>query len=159
VHTGGIVVVMQRERDPAARAIQDEARARAGVKVVHIGDAALDALPLIAHLRRGAVIAMQIDRVPPGMRSRRVSFLGAPWQAPEGPITLAALSGAPILPIFMHRLGFLHYEAVVSPPIWLPRRPTEAERSAAAAQMVGAMERFLRAHPTQWFHFVADARA
>lgn len=157
VHQGGIVVVMQRERDPGARAIQDEARARAGVKVVHIGDEALDALPLLTHLRRGAVIAMQIDRVVPGMRSRRVSFLGAPSQAPEGPITLAALSGAPILPIFTHRLGFLEYEAVVSPPIYLPRRPSEAERDAAAAQMVGAMERFVRAHPTQWFHFVDDA--
>jgi len=156
VHEAGIVVVMQPERDPAARAIHDEARARAGIKVVHIGDDPLDALPLLAHLKRGAIVAMQIDRVPPGMRSRPVSFLGAPWQAPEGPLLLAALSGAPLLPIFTRRLGFLEYEAVVSPPIWLPRRPTEAERDAATTQMVQAMERFVRANPTQWFHFVDD---
>ena len=154
IHEGGIVIAMQRERDPAAREIQDAARRRAGVEVAHVGEGPLDALPLLGHLRRGAVVAMQLDRIPPGMRSRPVTFLGEPARAPEGPLVLAALSGAPILPIFTHRLGFLEYEAVVSPPIDLPRRPTEAQRDAAAAEMMGAMERFLRAHPTQWFHFV-----
>ena len=99
---------------------------------------------------------LQIDRVPPGMRSREVNFLGGRWRAPEGPIALAALSGAPILPVFTHRLGFLEYEAVVAPPIRLARRATEEEREAAAAEMIGAMERFIRAHPTQWFHFAGD---
>ncbi|WP_437683317.1 lysophospholipid acyltransferase family protein [Sorangium sp. So ce131] len=156
VHPEGVVLAMQRERDAEARAIQDEARQRAGVQVVHVGDGPLDALPLLGHLRRGGVVAMQIDRVPPGMRCREVTFLGARWRAPEGPLALAALSGAPILPVFTHRLGFLDYEAVVSPPIWLPRRPTEAERDRAAAEMMGAMERFVRAHPTQWFHFTGE---
>ncbi|WP_437641582.1 lysophospholipid acyltransferase family protein [Sorangium sp. So ce854] len=156
VHPEGVMLAMQRERDPEARAIQDEARRRAGVQVAHIGDGPLDALPLLSHLRRGGVVAMQIDRVPPGMRSREVPFLGARWRAPEGPIALAALSGAPILPVFTHRLGFLDYEAVVSPPIWVARRATEEERDSAAAAMMGAMERFVRAHPTQWFHFSGD---
>ncbi|AUX43314.1 hypothetical protein SOCE26_047590 [Sorangium cellulosum] len=156
VHPEGVMLAMQRERDPEARAIQDEARQRAGVQVVHIGDGPLDALPLLGHLRRGGVVAMQIDRVPPGMRCREVTFLGERWRAPEGPLALAALSGAPILPVFTRRLGFLDYEAVVSPPISLPRRPTEAERDRAAAAMMGAMERFVRAHPTQWFHFTGE---
>ncbi|WP_437820924.1 lysophospholipid acyltransferase family protein [Sorangium sp. So ce1078] len=156
VHPGGVMLAMQRERDADARAIQDAARQRAGVQVVHIGDGPLDALPLLKHLQRGGVVAMQIDRVPPGMRSREVAFLGARWRAPEGPIALAAMSGAPILPVFTHRLGFLEYEAVVAPPIWLARRASEAERDRAAAEMMAAMERFVRAHPTQWFHFTGD---
>ncbi|WP_437738150.1 LpxL/LpxP family acyltransferase [Sorangium sp. So ce1335] len=156
VHPEGVMLAMQRERDPEARAIQDAARQRAGVQVAHIGDGPLDALPLLSHLRRGGVVAMQIDRVPPGMRSREVPFLGARWRAPEGPIALASMSGAPILPVFTHRKGFLDYEAVVSPPIWVARRASEEERDRAAAAMMGAMERFLRAHPTQWFHFSGD---
>lgn len=156
VHPGGVVLAMQRERDPEARAIQDAARRRAGVEVVHIGEGPLDGLPLLRQLGRGGVVAMQIDRVPPGMRCREVTFLGTRWRAPEGPLTLAALSGAPILPVFTRRIGFLEYEAVVAPPIWLPRRPTEAERDRAAAEMMGAMERFVRAYPTQWFHFVDE---
>ncbi|WP_437729019.1 LpxL/LpxP family acyltransferase [Sorangium sp. So ce861] len=156
VHPEGVMLAMQRERDAEARAIQDAARQRDGVQVVHIGDGPLDALPLLKHLQRGGVVAMQLDRVPPGMRSREVTFLGARWRAPEGPIALAAMSGAPILPVFTHRLGFLEYEAVVAPPIWLPRRPTEEERDRAAAEMMAAMERFVRAHPTQWFHFTGE---
>ncbi|WP_437282858.1 lysophospholipid acyltransferase family protein [Sorangium sp. So ce375] len=156
VHPAGVMLAMQRERDAEARAIQDAARQRAGVQVVHIGEGPLDALPLLKHLQRGGAVAMQIDRVPPGMRSREVAFLGGRWRAPEGPIALAALSGAPILPVFTHRLGFLEYEAVVAPPIRLARRATEEERDAAAAEMMRAMERFVRAHPTQWFHFTSD---
>jgi lauroyl/myristoyl acyltransferase len=156
VHPAGVMLAMQRERDAEARAIQDAARQRAGVQVVHIGEGPLDALPLLKHLQRGGAVAMQIDRVPPGMRSREVAFLGGRWRAPEGPIALAALSGAPILPVFTHRLGFLEYEAVVAPPIRLARRATEQERDAAAAEMMRAMERFVRAHPTQWFHFASD---
>jgi phosphatidylinositol dimannoside acyltransferase len=154
VHEGEVVVVMQRERDERARALQDQARSRAGVKVVHIGDSAFDALTLLAHLRRKAVVAMQIDRVPPAMRSRTVRFFGEPWQVPEGPLTLAAVSGAPILPVFTRRLGFMEYEAVVAPPIRLPRRPSSAEMHGAAEQLMGAMADFVRENPTQWFHFV-----
>src|SRR6185503_18749212 len=99
VHPGEVVVVMQRERDALARKIQDEARSRAGVKVVHIGESAFDALALLGHLRRRSVVAIQIDRVPPGVRGRQVRFFGAPWLAPEGPLKLAAVSGAPILPV------------------------------------------------------------
>lgn len=153
VHKTDVVIVMRRERDERAQALQDAARERAGVRVVHIGDNALDALPLLRHLRTGAVVAMQIDRSYPGMRTRPVEIFGGTWQAPEGPLTLAALSGAPILPIFMRRIGHMEYEAQVDPPIRLPRRPTEAHYDEAAQRMMGAMERFVTANPTQWFHF------
>jgi KDO2-lipid IV(A) lauroyltransferase len=154
IHPGEVVVAMQRERDPEARAIQDGARARAGVKVVHIGGSPFDALPLLRHLQNRAVVAMQIDRVPAGMRHRTVHLFGGPWPAPEGLLTLAALSGAPILPVFTRRLGFLEYEAIVSPAIRLPRRPSPEELDGAAQRMMNAMQDFVRAYPTQWFHFV-----
>lgn len=154
VHTGDVVVVMQREPDDAARAIQDEARTRAGVKVEHIGTSALDALTLLGHLRRNAVVALQIDRVPAGMRCRTATLFGAPWQVPEGPLSLAAVSGAAILPVFTRRLGFMHYEAIVAPPVRLPRRPTPEALDAAAQAITNALENFIRLYPTQWFHFV-----
>src|SRR5262249_36250424 len=52
VHPADVVVVMQRERDEQARAIQDEARTRSGVKVVHVGETPLDSLPLLAALKK-----------------------------------------------------------------------------------------------------------
>jgi phosphatidylinositol dimannoside acyltransferase len=156
VHPGEVWVVMQRERDEHARAIQDYARERAGVKVAHIGESAFDALPLLHALRRNAVVAMQLDRVPPGMRSREAKLPGGAWRIPEGPLTLGAVSGAPILPIFTRRLGFMQYEAEVAEPIRVARRPSEAELDVAAQAMANAMHAFIRKHPTQWFHFVDE---
>jgi KDO2-lipid IV(A) lauroyltransferase len=154
VHPADVIVVMQRERDERARAIQDAVRLRTGVKVFHMGDSPLDALPLLRQLRDRSVVALQIDRVPPGIRTRQTTFLGLPWLLPDGPFALAALSGAPILPVFTRRVGFMHYEAIVEPPIRVLRRPSAADLDQAARSVAGAMERFVRAYPTQWFHFV-----
>jgi KDO2-lipid IV(A) lauroyltransferase len=87
------------------------------------------------------------------MRTRAVRFLGHSWQIPEGPLSLAALTGAPILPVFTRRLGFLEYEALVHPAIRLPRRPTQDQLDGAAQRMAGDLEAYVRAHPTQWFRF------
>jgi len=148
-----VVVVMARERDERARALQDELRTRAGVRVVHIGETAFDALPLLRLLKQDCVVAMQIDRVPAGMRARTVDVEGTAWQVPEGPLQIAALSGAPIMPVFTRRLGFMAYEAMAHPPIRLPRRPTPAELDEAALKLATAMTSFIRKHPTQWFNF------
>jgi lauroyl/myristoyl acyltransferase len=153
VHPGEVLVAMRRERDDDARALQDRSRTRTGVRVVHIGEDPLDALPLLQHLRKGAAVAMQIDRVPTGMRSRPVTFFGEPWHAPEGILRLASLSGAPIMPVFTRRVGFMEYEATVSRGIFVPRRATDEELDDAAQRMIRALEQFVSSYPTQWFHF------
>ena len=107
LQTAEVMVVMQREQNNAARQLHDEARRRAGVKVVHVGDDPLSALPLLQHLRhRAGVVAMKFDRSVGDIRGRAVTFLGEPWQVPDGIFRLAALSGAPILPVFTRRRGF-----------------------------------------------------
>jgi phosphatidylinositol dimannoside acyltransferase len=144
---------MQRERDERAQALQDSARDRAGIRVAHIGSSPLDALPLLAHLRKRGVVAVQIDRLPEGMRSRQVELFGEPWELPEGPLMLAAVSGAPIIPVFTRRLRHMEYEVLVGKAIFLPRKPTPEDLDEAARSTIVQMERFVRANPTQWFHF------
>lgn len=151
-----VVIVMARERDSGARRVQDEMRKKAGVDVVHIGDSPLDALPLLKHLKENAIIAVQIDRTPSHMRAKDTTLLGQPWRIPEGPFRLAATSGAPILPIFTRRLGFLHYEAVLFPPIHISRRPTPEELDQAAQQLTDDFGSFLRTNATQWFDFARE---
>jgi KDO2-lipid IV(A) lauroyltransferase len=68
-------------------------------------------------------------------------------------LSLAALTGAPIVPVFTRRLGFLEYELINHPPIHLPRRPSPAELDAAAQSLAGALESFVRMHPTHWVRF------
>ncbi|MBW2527513.1 MAG: lysophospholipid acyltransferase family protein [Deltaproteobacteria bacterium] len=152
-----VMVVMEPEPDRAARELQDQARRRAGVTIAHVGDDPLASLPLLGHLRRrGGVVAMKFDRSHPGMRSRSVRFLGEPWQVAEGPLRLAALSGAPIVPVFTRRLGFLTYQLINMAPIHLPRRPSDGQLSQAGQRLATALEGFVRAYPTHWFRFSDD---
>lgn len=151
-----VVIVMEREANEAARRVQDRYRGERGLKVLHVGQHPTDALPLVAHLKRGGVAALQLDRVPPSGRVVETSLFGAPFGVPEGPFRLASLSGAALVPVFARRLGFFEYELSISEPIRLPRRPSEAELQEGASRAVRAMEAFVRGCPTQWFHFGRD---
>ena len=148
-----VLLVMEREANAEAGELQDRQRSERGLKVLHIGSHPTDALPLIAHLKKGGVAALQLDRVPLSGRVVEVSLFGAPFRAPEGPFRLASLSGAQVVPVFARRRGFFDYELEISEPIALGRRPTPEQLGAAAQQAVSAMERVVSASPTQWFHF------
>lgn len=153
LHDVEMMLVMRPERDARAQQLTDAVRAKAGVRIAHLGDDPLAALPLLAHLRKGGVVAMQMDRLPQGMRGRKSELFGAPFFVPEGPLRLASLSGAPILPVFTRRLGYMEYDVHVAPPVRLPRRPDPVDLDRAARVVLQAMEDFVRENPTQWFHF------
>lgn len=146
-------MVMAPEPDARAREMHDQARARQGVTIFHVGDDPLSGLPLVRHLRGGGIVAMQIDRTPPSMKSHPTTLFGAPWRVPLGPFQLAQLTGVPIVPIFTARIGFLEHLIHVDPWIELPRRATPEELDAAIQTAVRAMETFIARFPTQWFHF------
>jgi KDO2-lipid IV(A) lauroyltransferase len=148
-----VLVVMLAESDAAARRMHDSVRERSGVRVMHVGDHPLDALPLLRHVRNGGVVAIQLDRAAPGGRHLDVVLFDAPAHLPEGPFRLAALSGAPIIPIFAHRRGYFRYEFSVAAPITVPRHATPLELTRAAASAASTMQAFISRHPTEWFHF------
>lgn len=152
-HVLDVMIVEQAERDVASRAIQDGAREAHGLRVAHAGGDPLAALPLVRHLRERGVVALQIDRVPEGFRSREVTLFGSPARVPEGPLRLSMLTGAPLLPVFAARSGHRRYELVVGAPLRVPRRATEGELGDYAQTLADALQEFVRAHPTQWFHF------
>jgi lauroyl/myristoyl acyltransferase len=152
-HALRVMIAEVPERDAGARALQDDARRAHGLLVAHVGDDPLSALPLARHLRQGGAVALQIDRAPRGLRTRTVSMFGAPARVPEGPLRLAMLTGAPIVPVFAARTGHRRYEVFVHAPVRLSRDATDAVLDEGAQRLADAMQHFVRAHPTQWFHF------
>lgn len=148
-----VILVMQREANAEAGELQDHHRSQRGLRMLHVGEHPTDALPLIAHLKKGGVAALQLDRVPPSGRVIDVSLFGAPFVVPEGPFRLASLSGAQVVPVFARRLGFFDYELEISEPIAVGRRPEPDQLRAGAQQAVSAMQAFVAECPTQWFHF------
>jgi KDO2-lipid IV(A) lauroyltransferase len=151
-----VTIVMRPEASAGARAVHAAVRAQRGVEVVHVGQDATDALPLLRRLRGGGVVAFQIDRVPPGTRGLAVELFGRPSQVPEGPFRIAALAKVPLLPLFVRRVGHFDYELWGGPALSVPPRPSHAQLRAVAAKATWELERFLRAHPTQWFCFDGD---
>lgn len=152
-----VVMVMEAERDGAARDLSDRARRATGLEVAHVGADPFASLPFLHRLRDGAAIAIQIDRVPAGMRGLPVRMFGEAREIPEGPLRLAQLSGAPIVPIFCARLGYRSYFAEVFEPCHLPRRPTPEQLGSTAQKLADAMHDFVRRYPTQWFNFATHS--
>ena len=148
-----VVMVMEAERDGRARDLQDDLRRGTGLEVAHVGSDPFASLPFLRRLRDGAAIAIQIDRVPDGMRGIPVRMFGGPHEVPEGPLRLAQLSGAPIVPIFCARLGYRSYFAEVFEAVHVPRRPEPEQLETGAQKMADAMSDFVVRHPTQWFNF------
>jgi KDO2-lipid IV(A) lauroyltransferase len=148
-----VMIVEEAESDPATASIQDAARCAHGVAVVHVGDDPLSALAIVRHLRTGGIVALQVDRVRKGMRAIAVTLFGVPEMVPIGPAKISMLTGAPIVPLFASRVGFRRYEVDVGAPVRLVRGASEAEVAGAMQGIAGALEGFVRRHPTQWFHF------
>lgn len=148
------VIVMAHEADPNAERLHDEIRGKAKIRVVHVGSDPLDALPLLAQLRRGGTVAMQLDRSPPGMRTVPVRLFDEEGAAlPEGPFHLARLARVPLVPIFCARTGFRRYRIVISPPIRLDRSDPPSATEKAAQTIADRITTFLRTYPSQWFNF------
>jgi lauroyl/myristoyl acyltransferase len=148
-----VMIAETPERDAGASEIQDRVRRAQGLLVTHVGDDPLSALPLARHLREGGAVALQLDRLPSGQRRRAITLFDRPGHIPEGPLRLAAVTGAPVLPVFAARTGHRRYEVHIFPPQRIARDAPEAELNRAAQALGDAMQTFLRAHPTQWFHF------
>jgi KDO2-lipid IV(A) lauroyltransferase len=151
-----LMIVEAAEHDAAANAIQDDARSTVRLRVVHVGDDPLSALPLVKHLHDGGAVALQIDRTPRTARAREVTMFGQRGRIPEGPLRLAAMTGAPIVTAFVARVGHRRYEVVVSTPIRLERAAGQDALDAAAQELAARLERFVCVHPTQWFHFRSE---
>ena len=79
-------------------------------------------------------------------RTIEVTFLGRQARFLPGVVTLARLTGAPVLMAFAHRSAdYRHQVLEISPPV-----PMEGETAAAFGRCVAAMDAAIRAHPAEW---------
>ena len=147
---GRAVNVVLRPEDSDAAPFEEEARRRAGVRVVPAGESAWNGLDLLLSLRRGEIVAIQGDR-PFGPVQQRVSLFDAPVDLPAGPFLLAQSSGAPILAVCVPIRGHSRCRVVVEGPIRVGQG--EDDVRTAVETFARILETFVAAHPTQWFNF------
>lgn len=126
------------------------------VKTVDLKQGIPATLELLQALRRNEIVAMQGDRVYQ-RHTLSVPFFSQPTSFPVGPFVLSQVSGAPVLPAFVIRRGWLRYQVLMGDPI-APVPPGKgAEEDAgmceAMSQAVQFLEAALVAHHDQWMNF------
>lgn len=108
---------------------------------------------LIKVLRSGGAIALVADRDVTG-KGIRVEFFGAEASMPVGPVALADLTGADLIPVGVYFKKGAGHRIVVHEPVELPDIPDREERVAQGAQeFAQVLEGIIREAPSQWHLF------
>lgn len=149
-----INIVMAREVNATTHEYVRAARERAGVRVIYSDTSVFSSLNMIRALQRNEVVAIQLDRSLGAGGTRLVPFFGMPAAFPSGPFILARLAGAPLVPVFIPRLGTRRYAIRVSGCFRLTREARDARAlQRVMTEVVQAFEEVVREFPTQWFQF------
>jgi predicted LPLAT superfamily acyltransferase len=140
--------------------MQKEDLRRAGVTIIGVdqeGGSPFAAVDGIRFLQSGGIVSMTGDIVwRIDQRKVRVRFLGHDAYVPEAPYIFALLSGAPLFVFFAFRSGKNSYHFTLSDPIVIrphARKDRKQAITEAAQQYADLLEKMLREHPFEWYHF------
>jgi lauroyl/myristoyl acyltransferase len=141
-------VLMAPEHEPGIQHLLRQGSQAAGLHFVTNEGAAVFVQLLMA-LRRGDVVAVQMDRATGHRSDVSVPFFGMPALFPLGPFLLARAAQVPVLPCFCVMRPDSRYE------IWVDQAITIApgHEEAALRQMVSVLERYIAMAPNQWYNF------
>jgi lauroyl/myristoyl acyltransferase len=103
---------------------------------------------LAERLRAGRAICLVADR-DLSRNGIEVQFFGEPTRMPGGPSVLAAMTGAPVLPVglWFTEDGWGHR---VNPPIEVPEGRPRDKVAAGTQAVADVFAREIAAHPTDW---------
>jgi len=139
---------------PEIRALLNQA-SKARFRLLPLTGSPTDAIPLVAAMRRGEVVAMLGDRAY-GSPVARIPFLGGTASFPVGAYVLAAIAGAPLVHVFNLREPGGHYRFFGFPP-QRPQMPPHDQRDARlrdyATRFAQDLETILKRDPLQWYNF------
>lgn len=152
-----IVMVRAPETDPDTREYEQNLHERTAGDAVQIDFSTRAnelALDLLHALQRGEIVAIQGDRVTPGITAMQATLFGKSTALPAGPFALAMTARVPIYPVFVMRRGRRRYRLVVAKPLVVERtRDRAAAFDRALAEWTRELETVIRASWFQWFTF------
>jgi lauroyl/myristoyl acyltransferase len=148
-----LTIVAMAEADPATNALRRDMRDRMGVETLEVRQSLETPLAIRRTLAANRVVAFLVDRHVERDRIE-VSFLGRRTWFLQTPAVFAYLTGAPIIPCFLERVGPGQFTTVALPPIVVDRTlPRAAAIQLATQQMAAALESRIRLKPHLWYHF------
>lgn len=145
------IAVVHRPRDnPLLDEIAASLREHTGVDLLARGSAARAAL---RGLRDGKVLAMPLDQNASRREGVFVPFFGRLACTRDGPARIAMKTGAPVLPVFIERVGeTMRHRVRVHPPLELVPECDDPQAALVenVARMTNAIETAIRRAPDQW---------
>ena len=151
-----IVMVRAPEVDPETRQFE-ESRLPTGEALrvdfnVKSSELAID---LLHALQRKELVAIQGDRVTPGIASFTGTLFGHKAELPAGPFALAMAARVPVFPLFIIRVGRRRYRLLACHPIHIDRtsRKRDEDLQRAIDKWTAELEPVIRKAWYQWFSF------
>lgn len=148
-----LTVVAMAEADPGVNRLRHEIRTRMGIATLEVRQSLDTALQIRRLLAANRFVAMLIDR-PLGRDRVPVTLFGRQAWFLQTPAVLAYMTGAPLVPCFIERIGPGRFTTLAHPPIAVDRQqPREEAVRLATQQVAAAIEARVRANPESWYQF------
>ena len=101
-------------------------------------------------LKRGELVAITADR-DVGTSTRDVTLYGHAAKVPDGPATLAVLSGAPVVVGTLRRKSPGHFASWIERVAWTPSGDRDADIGTLTQATTDVLARHMAEAPEQWW--------
>ncbi len=149
--TGHEVVALARplKNNKRLDAALNNLRRATGLTVIPNRDTAKD---VMRHLKENRIVALLGDQREKRSRGVWVELFGEKVPTSRGIAAIAMKTGAPVVPVFMVRNGFLRHSIVCKPPLKIEREgaPIEELIYRNARKINALLEELVRRDPSEW---------
>ena len=148
-----LTIVVMPEADPEVQRLRNETRAVMGVETLEVRQSLGTALQIRQTLAHNRIVALLVDRHV-GRDRVEVTFFGRRVWFLHTPALLGYLTGAPLVPCFLERLGPASFTTIALEPIYVDRtRPRDLAIQEATQRIATGLESRIRLKPYLWYHF------
>ena len=142
-----LTVLAMPEADPEVQRLRNQTRDMMGIETLEVRQSMATALKVRETLARNRIVAMLVDRHV-GRDRVEVAFFGRQVWFLHTPALIAYLTGAPLMPCFLERVGAGSFTAVAADPIYVNRDlPRDQAIQDAMQRVAASLEARIRAKP------------
>jgi KDO2-lipid IV(A) lauroyltransferase len=148
-----LTVVAMAESSDQVNQIRRDIRDALGVETLEVRQSLDTALQIRKRLSDNGIVALLMDRHL-GRDRVQVDFFGRPTWFLRTPAVMALMTGAPLVPCFIERIGDARFQVSNSEPIYVTREVGRDNAIQWATQkFANQLEARIRRQPHYWYHF------
>ncbi|GFO55769.1 lipid A biosynthesis lauroyltransferase [Geomonas sp. Red276] len=140
-------VVANQQKNPFFNQMVERMRMRYNSRVIYKKGAFRG---MLAELKRGHLVGLLADQADFPAHGVLIEVMGRTAWASKAPVQIARKSGAPLVPVFIHREGGRHVITFYPEHLLGDDRSEEGTRNETQA-LSRYVEDYVVAHPTQWY--------